>query len=84
MESQSNEIPAIVKTDEKGYQRFVEPACILDVESTGLSSQDLQDKRNENIDGLLIYSTCGYLGNRRSTSVCDSKSIKIKKRRHFS
>lgn len=61
MESQSNEIPAIVKTDEKGYQRFVEPTFILDVECKGFPSHGLQNKRNKNLDWLLIYSTCGYL-----------------------
>lgn len=36
MESQSNNIPDVVKTDEKG-QRFAESTCISDVERESIS-----------------------------------------------
>lgn len=43
-----------------------------------LSNQDLHEKRNQHIDGLLIVFNL-WLGNRQSKSfLCDSKSIEFK------
>lgn len=69
MESQSNNIPDVVKTDEKG-QRFAESTCISDVERESISKwrfarkAESKSRRTVNLFNQWLRNSQGNYGQR--------------------
>lgn len=72
MESQSNNIPGVVKTDEKG-QRFAESTCISDVERESISKSrfsrkaESKSRRTVNLFNQWLRNSQGNYGHREIT-----------------
>lgn len=70
MESQSNNIPDVVKTDEKG-QRFAESTCISDVERESISKSrfarkaESKSRRTVNLFNQWLRNSQGNYGHRK-------------------